>query len=134
MEVAVCGAHLSGLPFNPQLLRYGGRMRYRARTASGYRLFALPGAGAGVPRPGLVQTGDGPTDGIAVEVWTLPQQGVAALLGTIPAPLGLGRLTLDDGREVTGFVAEAQAMNGTDVSGYGGWRAYLSAGAPGRPA
>jgi allophanate hydrolase len=130
LEVAVCGAHLSGLPLNPQLLEYGGRLRYRARTAPGYRLFALPGPG--VPRPGLVHTADGPPDGIAVEVWTLPAQAVGTLLGTIPAPLGLGRLILDDGHEVAGFVAGPSALAGTDVSGYGGWRGYLDAVRPGR--
>jgi allophanate hydrolase len=122
LEVAVCGAHLSGLPLNEQLRRYGGRLRYRARTGPGYRLFRLPGTG--VPRPGLVRTGDGPPDGIALEVWALPQQAVGALLGTIPDPLGLGRLALDDGREVTGFVSTEPS--GTDISGHGGWRAYLA--------
>ncbi|OLB77672.1 MAG: allophanate hydrolase [Actinobacteria bacterium 13_2_20CM_2_71_6] len=126
LDLAVCGAHLSGLPLNGQLLRYGGRLRYRTRTAGGYRLFRLPGPG--VPRPGLVRTGDGPAGGIAVEVWTVPEQAAGALLGTIPAPLGLGRLELHDGREVTGFVAGPQALAGTDVSGYGGWRAYVSGG------
>ncbi len=132
LELAVCGAHLSGLPLNPQLLEYGGRLRYRARTAPGYRLFALPGPG--VPRPGLVATGDGLAGGIAVEVWALPAQAVGALLGTIPAPLGLGRLTLRDGHEVTGFVAGPPATAGTDVSGYGGWRAYLNSLHPSRGA
>jgi allophanate hydrolase len=129
-ELAVCGAHLSGLPLNGDLLRTGGRLRYRARTAGGYRLFRLPGAG--LPRPGLVPTGDGPADGIAIEVWTLPQQAVGALLATIPAPLGLGRVALDDGREVTGFLAGPEALAGTDISGYGGWRGYLTgSGGPG---
>jgi allophanate hydrolase len=125
LELAVCGGHLSGLPLNGQLLRYGGRLRFRARTAPGYRLFRLPGTG--VPRPGLVRTGDGPPDGIAVEVWALPQQAVGALLGTIPDPLGLGRLVLDDGREVTGFVSTQPS--GRDISDHGGWRAFLSAAA-----
>ncbi len=127
MELAVCGAHLSGLPLNPQLLGYGGRLAYRARTAAGYRLFALPGGA----RPGLVHTGDGPAGGIAVQVWRLPQQAVGALLGAIAAPLGLGRLTLDDGRQVNGFIAGPEATGGTDISGYGGWRGYL-ASFPGR--
>jgi allophanate hydrolase len=132
-ELAVCGAHLSGLPLNEQLRRYGGRLRYRARTDGGYRLFALPGPG--VPRPGLVRTGDGPAAGILVEVWSLPLQGVAALLGTVPAPLGLGRVTLAGGTEVTGFIAGPEALRGKDVSEHGGWRAYLraTAGMAGQP-
>ena len=69
-----------------------------------------------------------PRDGIAVKVWSLPQQAVGALLATIPAPLGLGRLTLDDGRAVPGFIAGPEALQGTDISGYGGWRAYVDPG------
>jgi allophanate hydrolase len=125
--LAVCGAHLSGLPLNGQLASVGGRLRQRGRTAGGYRLFRLPGAG--VPRPGLVSTGDGPADGIAVEVWELSHHAVGALLSRVPAPLGFGPVTLDDGSVVTGFVAPAEAVIGArDVSGYGGWRGFVRSG------
>jgi allophanate hydrolase len=81
-----------------------------------------------MPRPGLVQTGDGPAGGIAVEVWELSHHAVGALLSRVPAPLGFGPVTLDDGAVVTGFVAPAEAVRGAeDVSGHGGWRAYCSA-------
>jgi allophanate hydrolase len=126
--LAVCGAHLSGLPLSGDLARLGGALHQRGRTAPGYRLFRLPGTG--LPRPGLVWTGDGPADGIAVEVWSLPGPAVGALLEGVPAPLGLGRVTLDDGRAVTGFMAApgpGTGAAGEDISGYGGWRAYLSA-------
>jgi len=122
--VAVAGAHLSGLPLNPQLVELGGQLHARARTAAGYRLFAL--TGPGVPRPALVRGGDGPADGIAVELWELPLAGVGQLLGRIPAPLGLGRVQLADGTAVTGFVAEQGRLAGTiDVSAAGGWRQHL---------
>jgi allophanate hydrolase len=126
IAVAVAGAHLSGMALNRQLVDLGGRLGYRARTAAGYQLFRLPGTG--VARPGLVRTGAGPVDGIALEVWELTPEAVGALLTTIPAPLGLGRLTLDDGRSVTGFVAESAGITGAeDISRYGGWRAYCAA-------
>jgi allophanate hydrolase len=121
--LAVCGAHLSGLPLNPQLLALGGRLRFRARTAGGYRLFRLPGPG--VPRPGLVRTGDGPADGIAVEVWQLPQPAIGALLAMVAAPLGIGPVELDDASVVPGFVTPSEEVrDAVDVSGFGGWRAY----------
>jgi allophanate hydrolase len=124
--LAVCGAHLSGLPLNPRLVGLGGRLAYRARTAGGYRLFRLPGSG--VARPGLVRTGDGPADGIAVEVWRLSQQAVGALLAMVPPPLGFGPVELDDGVVVTGFLAPESAVAAAeDVSRFGGWRAYLTA-------
>jgi allophanate hydrolase len=124
--LAVCGAHMSGLPLSAQLTGLGGTLHYRSRTAPGYRLFRLPGAG--VARPGLMWTADGPAGGIALEVWELPQQSVGALLETVPAPLGLGRIVLADGSPVPGFVAVSPGAvrDGEDISGHGGWRAYLS--------
>lgn len=129
-RVAVVGAHLSGMPLHPQLVGLGARLAYRARTAPGYRLYHL--SGPGVHRPALVHTGDGPASGIAVEVYDLPEQGLGALLGTVPAPLGLGRVVLDDGSEVTGFIAEAPRLGGAaDITHFGGWRA--ANGRPGAP-
>ncbi len=125
-ELVVAGAHLSGLPLNGQLLAIGGRLHRRARTAPGYRLFRLPGTG--VPRPGLVAAGDGPREGIAVEVWDVPHQGVGALLESVPSSLGLGRVTLADGTSATGFITAHGGLAGADdVSEHGGWRAYLAA-------
>jgi allophanate hydrolase len=123
--LAVCGAHLTGLPLNPQLVRLGARLRWRARTAGGYRMFRLPGPG--LPRPGLVRTGDGPAGGLPVEVWQLSHQALGALLGAVPAPLGFGPVELDDGAAVTGFLAPTEAVAGAlDVTAAGGWRAYLA--------
>ncbi len=123
--VAVAGAHLSGLPLNPQLVGLGGRLHARARTSAAYRLHAL--RGPGVPRPGLVRSGDGPVGGIALEVWDLPHQGVGQLADLIPSPLGLGTVELSDGTGVLGFLAEASGLDGAvDVSASGGWRAHLA--------
>ncbi|HEY2671454.1 MAG TPA: allophanate hydrolase, partial [Rugosimonospora sp.] len=125
--IAVCGAHLSGLPLSGDLVRLGGTLHHRARTAPGYRLFRL--TATGVPRPGLAWTGDGPVRGIAVEVWALPSAAVGPLLDGIPAPLGLGRIALDDGSSVAGFTLgdtlgltiDGGRAPGEDISGYGGW-------------
>ncbi|GIG02932.1 allophanate hydrolase [Catellatospora citrea] len=128
-RVAVVGAHLTGMPLHPQLVGLGARLAYRARTAGGYRLYHL--SGPGVHRPALVHTGDGPAAGIAVEVYDLPEQGLGTLLGSVPAPLGLGRVVLDDGSEVTGFIAEAPRLGGAaDITHFGGWRAANSPVAP----
>jgi len=125
--LAVAGAHLSGLPLNGQLLALGARLRYRTRTTPGYRLYRLPGGA--VARPGLVRTGDGPEAGIGVEVWQLDHRAVGALLDTVPAPLGFGRITLADGDSVLGFLAQGGVPDGAqDVSGYGGWREYVAEG------
>jgi allophanate hydrolase len=124
--LAVAGAHMSGLALNGQLLRLGARLRCRTRTAPGYRLYRLPGGG--IPRPGLVRTGDGPSAGIALEVWQLDHRSVGALLELVPTPLGFGRVALADGGEVPGFlVTGPQPRDAEDITRYGGWREYLAA-------
>ena len=121
VEIAVVGAHLSGLPLNGQLLGLGGRLARRGRTAPSYRMVRLPGDGP--PRPALLQGGSG---SFPMEVWDLPAQGVGQLADAVPAPLGLGRVSLADGRHVLGFVcADGGADGGQDVSVAGGWRAAL---------
>jgi allophanate hydrolase len=123
----VAGAHLSGLPLNGQLLALGARLRYRTRTAPGYRLYRLPGGP--VARPGLVRTGDGPESGIALEVWQLDHRAIGALLDAVPAPLGFGRVALSGGESVLGFLVQGSAPEGArDVTVHGGWREYLEAG------
>ena len=123
VPVAVVGAHMSGLPLNGQLLELGGRLEKAARTAPVYRFYALPG---GPPhRPGLVRVAEG-GGAIELEVWSLPAEKIGALLRQIPAPLGLGSVSLADGTSVPGFLCEAHATAGAkDITSLGGWRAYV---------
>lgn len=123
IAVAVCGAHMSGLPLNTALTARGGRFLKTARTTSDYRLYALPG---GPPaRPGLVRQGHGAP--IEVEIWAMPQTQIGALVEEIPCPLGLGRVRLEDNTEVTGFVCETAGVEAAqDITDLGGWRAYLA--------
>ncbi len=57
IEVCVVGAHLSGMPLNPEVVRLGGRFLRAVETAPLYRLHAL--AGGPPARPGLVRVGEG---------------------------------------------------------------------------
>ncbi|PTL60357.1 allophanate hydrolase [Paraconexibacter algicola] len=125
VELAVVGAHLRGQPLEPQLQELGATFVREARTAPDYRLYALPG---GPPlRPGLVREPGTTGPGIELEVVRISLEGVGALLTTIPAPLGLGTVVLDDGRAVAGFLCEAHAAAGArDITDFGGWRAYLA--------
>ncbi len=125
-ELAVVGAHMSGLALNGQLVTRGAMFLRKAATAPCYRLFALPGKKP--QRPGLLRTGDG-TNGasIEVEIWGLPAAALGSFLAEIPPPLSIGTLLLDDGSQVKGFLAEAAGTTGArDVSQFGGWRAYLA--------
>jgi allophanate hydrolase len=123
IEVAVVGAHLSGQPLNSQLLERRAKLVETTRTASGYRLYALADT---IPsKPGLVFDGEG-CGGIEVEVWQMDEVSFGALVALIPAPLGIGTLTLAGGRTVKGFLCEAHAArDAEDITAFGGWRAWL---------
>jgi allophanate hydrolase len=122
VPIAVVGAHLSGQPLNHELVALGARLRRAIRTAPEYRLFALPDG----KRPGLIRR---PGDGVAieVEVWDVPSERLGAFAADIAAPLGLGKVRLADGWEVTGFLCESfAAASARDISEFGGWRAWLA--------
>jgi allophanate hydrolase len=123
LALAVCGAHMSGLPLNHQLLERDGVLLEETTTATGYRLFTLEG---GPPRrPGLLRDKDASTR-IEVEVWSLPGSSFGSLLESIPPPLGLGKIELADGRSVTGFICEPWGIgSGEDISALGSWRNFL---------
>ena len=126
IDVAVCGAHMQGLPLNAQLTGRNAWLLARTRTAAEYRLYALPG---GPPqRPGLLRVGNGGS-AIEVEVWRMPAEGFGDFLAGIPSPLGIGRVRLADGSEVPGFLCESIAVDqARDISGSGGWRRFLATG------
>ncbi|CAB3767145.1 allophanate hydrolase [Paraburkholderia solisilvae] len=125
IRVAVVGAHLRGEPLNAQLTDRNARLLEATTTAPTYRLYALPAAAnGGVAKPGLVRV---PADGaaIALEVWDMPLAAYGSFVAAIPAPLGIGTLTLADGSTVQGFLCESSALDGaTDITSFGGWRAY----------
>ncbi|MEM1345149.1 MAG: amidase family protein, partial [Pseudomonadota bacterium] len=123
IEIAVCGAHMSGLALNAQLTERGGRFLRQSETLPEYRLYRLPG---GPPvRPGLVRTGGGAA--IAVEVWALPLSEVGGFLTEIPSPLGLATVALADGTTPKGFLCEHWAtVEAEDVTAYGNWRAVTA--------
>ncbi|CAI8854784.1 allophanate hydrolase [Pseudomonas zeae] len=122
-RIVVCGAHLQGLALNWQLTQRGGRLLETTLSSPDYQLYALAG---GPPlRPGMVRVKDGGV-AIAVEVWELPSSELGSFLTGIPAPLGLGKVQLADGRWESGFICEPYGLEGAlDISHLGGWRAYL---------
>ena len=126
VTLAVVGAHLTGMPLNPQLTDRGARLLESAMTAPHYRLYAL--AGTAPPKPGLVRVSEGEGAAIEVELWSVPLAAFGSFVAEIPPPLAIGTLTLHDGREVKGFVCESHALaNARDISSFGGWREYMMA-------
>jgi allophanate hydrolase len=126
IAVAVCGAHMEGLPLNQQLTSRNATLVIRTRTAPKYKFFALPG---GPPhRPGLVRVATGGA-AVEVEVWSVPASLFGSFVAGIPTPLGIGRVELESGVQVPGFLCESYAAaTGADITALGGWRQYLASG------
>jgi allophanate hydrolase len=120
----VVGAHLSGQPLNGQLTSLGGYLVETLRTAPLYRLFALGGT---PPRPGMIRvsTGGGAIEG---ELWALTAEALGRFMDNVRPPLAIGTVQLADGRQTNGFVCEGWATSeAEEITGYGGWRAWLAA-------
>lgn len=124
LDVAVCGAHLSGMPLNHQLTERNATLIKACKTAKSYRLYALAG---GPPyRPGLIKVKEGGA-AIDVEVWRMPLEHFGSFMSGIPHPLGIGKAELEDGTTVNSFICEAFAISDAeDITGYGSWRNYIA--------
>ncbi|MGF0540026.1 allophanate hydrolase [Agrobacterium sp. ES01] len=124
IEIVVVGAHLTGMPLNPELTSGGGKLVKSCRTAGDYRLYALPDTTP--PKPGLIRDPSFDGAGLEVEVWKLPAAAFGQFVANIPAPLGIGKVTLDDGSTVSSFLCEAHALkDAQEITALGGWRAFI---------
>lgn len=124
IEVCVVGAHLQGMPLHSQLTERQAQWVEATTTAPCYRLYALPNTVP--PKPGLARAASGVA--IAVEVYRMSPAALGSFMALIPPPLGIGNVELADGRWVKGFICEPLALEtATDISHYGGWRAYMAA-------
>ncbi len=121
------GNHLAGLSRHHELMERGALLVGLVRTVAAYRLLAR---GAAPPfNPGLVEVPAGRGATIAGELYSLPSEAVAELAGLVRPPIRLGRVRLEDGREVHGYLCDPEATaTGRDISHLGGWRAFLAAG------
>ena len=131
VQVAVVGAHLTGMPLNFQLTTREAVLVESTYTADCYRLYAL--ANTTPPKPGLVKAKSG--GAIEIEIWEMPLHRFGEFVAEIPAPLGIGTLALADGRTVKSFICEPWAIeDATDITELGGWRAYMKQRAAASPA
>lgn len=123
INLVVCGAHLDGLPLNWQLQERGATLVEATQSAPCYKLFALAG---GPPlRPGMLRVEEGGR-AIEVEVWRVPLEAFGSFVAEIPAPLGIGKVQLQDGRWESGFICEPYGLDAAeDITELGAWRRYL---------
>jgi allophanate hydrolase len=125
IALAVVGAHLSGQPLNRQLTERRARLLKTTRTLPCYRLYALPGTQP--PKPGLVREEGFRGPGIEVEVWAIPESEFGSFVAAVPAPLGIGSATLENGEVVKCFICEPYALkDATEITHFGSWRAFLA--------
>ena len=123
ISLVVVGAHLTGMPLNPELTALGARLERSCTTAPEYCLYELPGA---EPRkPGLLRVPQSEGQAIAVEVWSLAPEAFGLFVSRIPAPLGVGSVILEDRTQAKGFLVESVAVrDARDITAFGGWKAY----------
>ena len=123
--LAVNGTLMRGLELNGNLIAAGATFVREARTAPLYRLWSIDDR-----HPAMVRASAGGA-AIAVEVWSVPVAGVAAILMQEPPGLTIGKVRLADGEDVLGVLGEPALCEGQrEITAYGGWRAYLTSRLP----
>jgi len=77
-------------------------------------------------RPGLIRDVD-EGESIEVEVWSVPASEFGSFVAHIPHPLSIGKVELEDGRWVSGFICESAAVKGArEITDQGAWRKFIA--------
>ena len=120
--LAVNGTLMRGLELNANLVDAGATFVREARTAPVYRLWSIDDR-----HPAMIRVDAGGA-AIALEVWSVPPEGLAAILLKEPPGLCIGKVRLEDGNETLGVLGEPALCEAQrEITTYGGWRAYLAA-------
>jgi gamma-glutamylcyclotransferase (GGCT)/AIG2-like uncharacterized protein YtfP len=120
--LAVNGTLMRGLALNQNLVDAGATFVREATTEPAYRLWSI-----GDRHPAMVRVREGGV-AVAIEVWSVPAEGLASILLKEPPGLSIGKVTLADGDEVLGVLGEPFLCEGQrEITRHGGWRAYRAA-------
>jgi carbamate kinase len=123
VHLAVNGTLMRGLELNPNMEAAGATFLRETMTECAYRLWSINDE-----HPAMVRVADGSGVNVAVEIWSVPAQGLAGILLKEPPGLTIGKVRLDDGVTVLGVIGERALVEGhREISQYGGWRAYIAA-------
>lgn len=121
---AVCGAHLKGEALHDEISH--AEFLESARTAQEYRMFAI--SDGKIQKPAILAGGK---NDFYVELYAMNAADFGKFVAQIPAPLGIGKIKLSDGRFVSGFIGDssipenAEKFSVQDISGLGDWRKYI---------
>ena len=123
--LAVNGTLMRGIELEPNLVNLGATFVREDRTEPAYRLYSINDI-----HPAMVRVPANATNGVsvAVEIWSVPADGVATLLGKEPPGLSIGKAKLQNGSIVLGVIAEPALVVGMkDISNYNGsFRDYIA--------
>lgn len=120
-KLVVCGLHMRGFPLEKDLLAHGAEFYGEAKTANSYRLYEVK---TEVRKPALVKCEDHSAK-IEVEVWQIPNETLSSFIQTIPYPLGIGQVELEDGEVVLGFICQQiDEAEMHEITEFGSWRNY----------
>lgn len=125
--LAVNGTLMRGLELNPNLLAVGAAFVRETTTEPAYRLWSIRDR-----HPAMIRVSSGPTGvAVAVEVWSVPRDGLVDILLREPPGLSIGKVRLADGAEVLGVLGEPFLCEGQrEITAFGGWRAYIAKSTP----
>ena len=119
--LAVNGTLMRGLELNPNMLAVGATYVREDATVPAYRLYSI-----GDRHPGMFRVPSGGVS-VAVEVWSVPPEGLASILLKEPPGLSIGKVSLLSGDETLGVLAEPILCEGQrEITSFGGWRKYVA--------
>lgn len=117
--VAVCGLHMRGFPLEKQMAEHNAEFVKETVSAPKYKMVKLSGD---PEKPGMIKQHEGGS-AIRLELWKMPVSSLGSFTTLIPAPLGIGKVELEDGTEVPGFICEGYAADkAEDITFAGGWK------------
>ena len=120
--LAVNGTLMRGLELNPNLLAVNATFVREIKTEPAYRLWSINDR-----HPAMVRAETGGI-AVAVEIWSVPPEGLASILLKEPPGLAIGKVKLSDGSEVLGVLGEPILCAGQkEITSFGGWRNYTAA-------
>ncbi|MGK7905738.1 MAG: glutamyl-tRNA amidotransferase [Synechococcus sp.] len=119
--LAVNGTLMQGLELSPNMTAARAEFVREATTEPTYRLWSIDDV-----HPAMMRVREGGR-AIALEVWAVPPEGLAAILLKEPPGLSIGKVKLSDGSEVLGVIGETILCEGAlEITQFGGWRAYMA--------
>jgi gamma-glutamylcyclotransferase (GGCT)/AIG2-like uncharacterized protein YtfP len=120
--LAVNGTLMRGLELNPNMLAVGASFVREDQTDACYRIWSISDR-----HPAMLRTPGAGTN-VALEIWSVPLAGLAAILQNEPPGLTIGKVVLKDGSIVLGVLGEPFLCEGKrEITEFGGWRAYTAA-------